>query len=60
MGISAMILSDGVSDDGSTDDGTESDSKLCGTERWRGVWTLLTIVFVIKDKRKWGKVLHTF
>jgi len=23
-------------------------------------WTLLTIVFVRKDKWKWGKVLHTF
>jgi hypothetical protein len=23
-------------------------------------WTLLTIVFIRKDKRKWGKVLHTF
>jgi len=37
-GIRAMILFDDVSDDDSTDDGTESDSELCGTERWHGVY----------------------
>ena len=35
-GIRAMMFDD-VSDDGSADAGIESDGKLGGTERWRGV-----------------------
>jgi len=38
-GIRAMILSD----DDSTDGGTEFDSKLCGTDSWRGVYRRVCI-----------------
>jgi hypothetical protein len=61
------MLSDDVSDDDSFDDGTECYGD--NVERWEGdwesvkvmiiavvKWTLLTAVFIEKDKTQWGKV----
>ena len=71
-----MILFDDVSDDYNFDDGRNSMTFMWKTEKLtRSVqkalrliivpavkWTSLTVIFIGKDKTKWGKekVLHTF
>jgi hypothetical protein len=72
--IHAMIFSDNVCDEhnpghwtesnGDYVEPRESDLGVCKMPQWMTIaavkWTLLTVIFIGKDKTKWGKVLHTF